>query len=268
MRSPATKPHSPASAAAGSGSDVGADAVGSQLPGRADGYPSGPPTDPYVRHARIRFLRQSSCYPCKVSLAPQSTGLPWSGLVSSRSLPCLPPADALPDGAFPPVGRLGLTSPPSPVLCAATTATLPVSGSFTCRSFPDTLPASVVRGVPYGLVARRKLQVTPGPLVTRSPTPGFSSRRQVALPRSRVPPLKTCPALRPRWGPGDLPYRTQDCCLPARAHRRLTTTLPISGLNHAAYLLATPGSVRPLAGRHAGSLLTCWLDCSQGGLAP
>ena len=109
---------------------------------------------------------------------------------------------------------------------------------------------------------------TPGPLVTRSPTPGFSSRRQVALPRSRVPPLKTCPALRPRWCPGDLPYRTQDCCLPARAHRRLTTTIPISGLNHAAYLLATPGSVRPLAGRHAGSLLTCWLDFSQGGLEP
>jgi len=26
------------------------------LPGRAGGYPPGPPTDPYVRHARIRFL--------------------------------------------------------------------------------------------------------------------------------------------------------------------------------------------------------------------
>src|SRR5207247_9045747 len=84
----------------------------------------------------------------------QSTGLPWSGLVSSKSLPCLPPADALLDGAFPPVGRLGLTSPPSAVLCAATTAALPISGSFTCRSFPDTLLASIVRGIPAGLVAR------------------------------------------------------------------------------------------------------------------
>src|SRR6266568_5529117 len=79
--------------------------------------------------------------------------------------------------------------------------------------------------------------------------------------------VKTCPALRPRWCPAHSPYRTQDYCLPALAHRRLTTTLPISGLNHAAYLLATPGFVRPLAGRHAGSLLTCWLDVRQVGLA-
>jgi len=221
-----------------------------------------------MRHARIRFLRQSGGCPRKVSLAPQSTGLPWSGLVISMSLPCLPPADALPDGAFPPVGRLGLTSPPSPVLCAATTAILPVSGSFTCRSFPDTLPASVVRGVPYGLVARRKRQVTPGPLVTRSPSPGMWSRRQVALPRSRVPPVKTCPARRPRWCPEPLPWRVQDSCLPVRANRRLPTTIPISGLHHAACLLATPGSVRPLTGRHAGLLLTCWLDLSQVGLEP
>src|SRR5712691_7354661 len=86
----------------------------------------------------------------------QSTGLPWSGVVSSMSLPCLLPADALPDGAFPPVGRLGLTSPPSRVLCAATTATLPLSGRFACRSLPDTLPASLVCGVPKGLVVRSK----------------------------------------------------------------------------------------------------------------
>jgi len=89
----------------------------------------------------------------------------------------------------------------------------------------------------------------------------------VALPRSRVPPVKTCPALRPRWCPAYSPYRTQDCGLPALANRRLTTTLPIAGLNHAAYLLATPGFVRPLTGRHAGSLLTGWLDVSQVGLA-
>jgi hypothetical protein len=49
----------------------------------------------------------------------------------------------MPGVAFPPVGRLGLTSPPSPVLCAAKTATLSLSGHFACRSRPDTLPASV-----------------------------------------------------------------------------------------------------------------------------
>jgi hypothetical protein len=55
------------------------------MPGRADGYPSGPPTDPYVRNSRIRFLKQSLCYP------PQSTGVLVSGLVSSESLPGFPP---------------------------------------------------------------------------------------------------------------------------------------------------------------------------------
>ena len=90
----------------------------------------------------------------------------------------------------------------------------------------------------------------------------------MALPSSRVPPVKTCPALRPRWCPAHSPSRTQDCCLPARANRRLPTTIHISGLNHAAYLLATPGSVRPLTGRHAGSLLTGWLGVSQVGLEP
>ena len=127
------------------------------------------------------------------------------------------------------------------------------------QTFVMSLPGSCPGGSPRN---------TPGPLVTRSPNPGMSSRRQVALPSSRVPPVKTCPALRPRWCPAHSPSRTQDCCLPAHANRRLPTTIHISGLHHAAYLLATPGSVRPLTGRHAGSLLTCWLDFSQGGLEP
>src|SRR5882672_5443446 len=101
----------------------------------------------------------------------------------------------------------------------------------------------------------------------------------MALPSSRVTPLYACPALRPRWCPAHSPYRTQDCCLPALAHRRLSprtslraillsTTLHISGLNHAACLLATPCSMRPLTGRHAGSLLTGWLGVSQVGFEP
>ena len=48
----------------------------------------------------------------------------------------------------------------------------------------------------------------------------------------------------------------------------MTTTIHISGLNDAAYLLATPGSVRPLTGRHAGSLLTSWLGFHQVGFTP
>src|SRR6266581_7363200 len=98
------------------------------------------PAPPQTRTCAIHAYGSSSR---AAAALVQSTGLPWSGLVSSKSLPCLPPADALPDGAFPPVGRLGLTSPPSPVLCAATTATLSLSGRFACRSLPDTLHASV-----------------------------------------------------------------------------------------------------------------------------
>jgi hypothetical protein len=55
---------------------------------------------------------------------------------------------------------------------------------------------------------------------------------------------------------------------PALRDILLSTTIPISGLHHAACLLATPGFVRPLAGRHAGSLLTGWLGVSQVGLEP
>ena len=44
------------------------------LPGRADGYPSGPPTDPYVRNERIRFLKQSCCCPWCSPLACRAQG--------------------------------------------------------------------------------------------------------------------------------------------------------------------------------------------------
>jgi hypothetical protein len=101
----------------------------------------------------------------------------------------------------------------------------------------------------------------------------------MALPSSQATPMNACPALRPRWCPGCLPWRPQDCCLPATGNRRLSaqsllrtillsTTLLFSGLQHAACLLATPGSIHPLAGMHAGSLLTCWLGFAQVGLEP
>ena len=162
------------------------------MPGRAGGCPPGPPTDPYVRNARIRFLKQSFCCPWM-----QSNGGLVTRLVSAESLSCVCPLNALPDVAFPPVGPVGLGSPLSPVLCDATTATVPLSGRFTCRSLPDTLRASIVRGVPSGLGTSGKApRIPPGLLVTRSPSPGSTSRRPRALPRSRVPPVQTCPARR------------------------------------------------------------------------
>jgi hypothetical protein len=55
---------------------------------------------------------------------------------------------------------------------------------------------------------------------------------------------------------------------PALRDILLSTTILISGLNDAACILATPGSVQPLTGMHAGSLLTCWLGFRQVGLEP
>jgi len=46
-----------------------------------------------------------------------------------------------------------------------------------------------------------------------------------------------------------------------------TTTILISGLNFTACTLATPGSVHPIAGTHAGSLQTCRLNFGPVGLA-
>jgi len=89
----------------------------------------------------------------------------------------------------------------------------------------------------------------------------FRNWSRLALPSSRVIPVMTCPALRPRWCPEHLPWRTQDCCLPAHANRRLspccgislwTTTIPISGLYHAACHLAPPRSAPPLLVEHVG----------------
>ena len=45
----------------------------------------------------------------------------------------------------------------------------------------------------------------------------------------------------------------------------LTTTIHISGLNHAACILAPSSSVLPLLGVHVGLLLTCWLGFESGG---
>src|SRR5262249_46040038 len=60
------------------------------LPGRAGGYPSGPPTDPHVRNERMRFLRQSLSYPSILSRRGVVTR--W---VSAKSLSCIVPPGTL-----------------------------------------------------------------------------------------------------------------------------------------------------------------------------
>src|SRR5262249_35178031 len=148
-----------------------------------------------------------------------------------------------------------LRLPPCPSPVASLVARFPI---------PGLLPS--VRGVPEGLVAWWKR-----PRHTRAfghpvPQSGNVARRQVALPSSRVTPMKTCPALRPRWCPQHSPWRASDCCLPATGNRRrfprydregypaVHDYTHFGGLNHMACILATPGSVPLLAETHAGSL--------------
>ena len=166
------------------------------------------------------------------------------------------------------MGPLGLGSPPSTVLCDATTATCPSRGpSLVARSpIPCVLPS--VCGLPAGLVTWSKRPdnarafghpVPQSGNIVKEPggSPKFPSSPCEDMPRSQTP-VASCVS----------PKRTQDYCLPATGNRRLTTTLPISGLHPVACLLTTPGSVRPLTGRHAGSLLTCWRGFNQVGLEP
>jgi hypothetical protein len=99
-------------------------------------------------------------------------------------------------------------------------------------------------------------------------SPTFPSSPSGDMPRSQTPVVSCALAIA---HPGLLP--SSACKLSAFPSRPLkdlllSTTIPISGLNHAACLLATPGFVRPLTGRHAGSLLTGWLGVSQVGFAP
>ena len=127
----------------------------------------------------------------------------------------------MPGVAFPPVGPVGRGSPPSPVLCAAKTTPCPSRVASLGARFPIPRLLHSVRGVLIGLVAWVKPPGHARAFGRPVPQSGSCARRQVVLPSSRATPVKTCPALRPRWCPVHLPYRTQDCCLPALANRRL-----------------------------------------------
>ena len=94
-----------------------------------------------------------------------------------------------------------------------------------------------------------------------------------------LPPIDTCPGLRPRWCPAYLPCRTQDCCLPPTAHRRLSpscfgrevilmaTTIHISGLNTGPVPSLPLASDSPYRACPQVQLLACWLGFDQVGLS-
>ena len=176
-----------------------------------------PPTDPYVRNARIRFLKQS-CY-CP-------SAVPWCPVVRVGELyvsPLCPTSGCSARRRLPSRGSLG---PHFPTFISTMRrddchpAYLGVLRLSLASPIPCLLP--YVRGVPEGLVARAEAPGHARAFGHPVPHSGYATRRQVALPRSRVTPMATCPALRPRWWPRHSPYRVQDGCLPALANRRLS----------------------------------------------
>src|SRR5262249_23184895 len=168
--------------------------------------------------------------------------------------------NALPDVAFPPVGRLGLTSPPSTVLYDATTATCPARGSsLVARSpIPGVLPSFVVS--PPGSWPGRSAQPTPGLRVARSPIPGLSPGPRWLSQLPQFPLCRHAPLSDPggvlrtcHTAPRTAAFRrlqTVGFCRNTAAALLLSTTLHISGLHHAACLLAHSSFVRPLLGWH------------------
>jgi hypothetical protein len=146
------------------------------------------------------------------------------------SLPCLLPADALPGGRLPSRGSLG---PHFPTFIGTMhrydchPARLGGLRLSLAAPIPCLLPW--VRGVPVGLVARAEAPGHARAFGHPVPHSGYETRRQVALPSSQVPPLETCPALRPRWCPAHSPYRAQDCCLPVTGNRRLSPRYHLEG---------------------------------------
>jgi hypothetical protein len=183
----------------------------------------------------------------------------------------------MPGVAFPPVGRLGLTSPPSSVLCSAKTATLSVSGRFACRSLPDTLPAPSRSWCP---ARARGLVEAPRPRQGFwSPGPPFRECIQGDRWLSQVPELPLClhaPLLDPggvpgscRCEPGTVAFRPVETVgFPLLTVLRvilMSTTIHISGLNHAACVLVPSSSVRPLLGLHVEVTTDLLARHSSGG---
>jgi hypothetical protein len=153
---------------------------------------------------------------------------------------------------------------------------LPISGRFAWRSLPDTAPASRCSGCPHrahglGEAPRsRQGRWSPGPPCREfcsetGGAPKFPSSPSADMPRSQTPVVS--------WALASVAHRigafrrmqTVGLCLDAAAAILLTTTLPISGLNDAACLLAHSSFVRPLLGWHAAFTPDLLARRSSGG---
>ena len=93
--------------------------------------------------------------------------------------------------------------------------------------FPIPCPLRFVRAIPYGRVIWAKPPDHARAFGHPVPHSGNVTRRHVALPSSRATPMNACPALRPRWCPGCMPCRPQDCCLPATGKPSAFPSIPL-----------------------------------------
>jgi hypothetical protein len=196
------------------------------------------PTDPDVRHARIRFLRQSILLPL-----PQCNGGLVTRLVSAKSLVCRPTACSA-RRRLPSRGALGSHFPPFRGTLRRYDCHLSLSESFACRSFPDPLRASRCLWSP-----RRARGLVEAPRARQglwSPGPPLRASRQGARGLSHVP---ACPLCRhaPLSDPGGVLrtrrnaprtaafQRMQPVGYPPRYPLRGSITRPASSLHPAPY---------------------------------
>ena len=171
----------------------------------------------------------------------------------------------MPGFTFPPVGPLGLGSPPSRPsirfgLRYYDPLRLPLLRLGSLRITLDPRYPALTRFRSCPLLSSFPRSGAPGPrlaaFVYRFASPGALRKEIAVLLSSQTTPVCACPVRGPRWCPLNSPCRLQDSCLPAQSDRRLsparaglssrTTTMNFSGLSHAAYTLATPGFTHTL----------------------
>ena len=194
------------------------------------------------RTSTCKYSSSSRCAPSRGSRGPHFPTFPGTLLRSD----CSPVRR----------GTLRLSLAPRDLVC--------------CRAFVFSLAGAWAGG---------SCPTTPGPVVARSPirdvdkatggSPTFPRHPCERMPCAQTPVVSSALALS---RPGLLPsgHWKPSALLLVTTWRSilLSTTILIAGLNHTACLLATPGSVPPLAETHAGSLLTGWRGFSQVGLEP
>ena len=153
---------------------------------------------------------------------------------------------------------------------------LPVSGRFTRRSLPDTVPASLrsccptrARGLVEAPRSRQGLW-SPGPPIRELCTetggsPTFPSYPSEDMPRSQTPVVSCALAYIAHRIVAFRRLQTVGFYLDTAEAILLTTTLHISGLHHAAYLLAHSSFVLPLLGWHVECAPDLLARLSSGG---